>query len=70
MGQLQISLCWKLKQVNLLEVTQQVVSVIEMTFLHAARYSIVLLRQKIRLTLNTKCTQQDLYGVLDVAIGA
>ena len=46
--------CWKLKQVNLLEMTQKVVSVIEMAFLYASRYSIVLLRQKMRLNSQHK----------------
>ena len=49
-----LSLCWKLKQVNLLEMTQKVVSVIEMTFLYAARYWIVLLRQKNEVKLSTQ----------------
>jgi len=49
-----LSLCSKLKQVNLLEMTQKLISVTEMTFLYATRYLIVLLRQKIEVKLSTQ----------------
>ena len=45
---------WKLKQVNLLEMTQKLVSVIEMTLPHAAQYSFLLLRPKIEVKLSTQ----------------
>ena len=44
-----ICLCWKFKQVNLLGMTQKVVSVIDMTHLYGAVGSFVLLRLNIGL---------------------
>ena len=49
-----LCLCWKLKQVNLLESISKIDSVIEMTFLYDARYSWVLLRPKNEPKLSTQ----------------
>ena len=48
-------------QVNLLESILKVDSVIEMTFLYDARYSIVLLRPKNRLKLLTQSAENRIY---------
>ena len=49
-----LCLRWKLEQVNLLKMTQKLVSVIEMTLLYAAQYSFVLLRPKFEVKLSTQ----------------
>ena len=38
-----------------------------MTFLYDARYSVVLLRQKIGYTLDPKCSNVDFYGYEEMA---
>ena len=49
-----LCLRWKLEQVNLLQMTPKLVSVIEMTLLYAAQSSCVLLRPNIEVQLSTQ----------------
>ena len=49
--------CWKLKQVNLLDSIQKLVSVIEMILLYYARYSFFLLRPKNKVKLPTQSAE-------------
>ena len=53
-----LCLRWTIDQVDLLKMPQKLVSVIDMTFLYDAQYSILLLRPKNDLKLSTQSADQ------------